>query len=363
MVLASHGKLFRMTTAHRVAPSSHRPVRAWLLVVAGLVFLVAAVGGGTRLTGSGLSIVEWQPVAGALPPMSEAAWQAEFAKYKTIPQYQELNRSMSLAEFKVIYWWEWTHRLLGRMIGVVFLVPFLWFLWKGSIEPRLRLRLWLIFGLGAFQGAVGWWMVASGLSGRVSVSQYRLAFHLTLACLIFALVLWTAQRLKPRVPRALPTRIRASATALLVLVLGQIYLGALVAGLRAGLVYNTWPLMDGAFIPERLLFMEPWWRNPFESPLTAQFDHRMMAYAIFVLAILHLIDVARAGRRALSGAFVLASAVTVQMALGIVTLLQAAPLPLALAHQVMAVVVLAIAVVHAERVGAPAIPVPAPDRR
>jgi len=368
MVRAVHGKLVRMqalqnNVAHPTLSPRPRVIRAWLLLVAALVFLVAAVGGGTRLTGSGLSIVEWQPVAGALPPMSEAAWQSEFAKYKAIPQYQELNRGMSLAAFKVIYWWEWTHRLLGRLIGVVFLVPLLWFLWKGWIGPGLRLRLWIIFGLGAFQGAVGWWMVASGLSERVSVSQYRLAFHLTLACLIFALVLWTAQRLKPRMPLALPTRIQASATALLVLVLGQIYLGALVAGLRAGLVYNTWPLMDGAFIPERLLFLEPWWRNPFESPLTAQFDHRMIAYAVFVLAVLHLIDVARAGKEALSGALVLTSAVTLQVAFGIATLLHAAPLPLALTHQVLAVVVLAFAVMHAERVNVPAMPAPAPGQR
>jgi cytochrome c oxidase assembly protein subunit 15 len=312
---------------------------------------VAAVGGGTRLTGSGLSIVEWQPVVGALPPLGEAAWQTEFEKYQAIPQYREVNPGMSLAEFKVIYWWEWTHRLLGRLIGVVFLVPFLWFLWSGRIEPGLRLRLWIIFGLGALQGAVGWWMVASGLAERVSVSQYRLAFHLTLACLIFVLVLWTAQRLKPRVPLELPTRIRAGAMALLMLVLLQIYLGALVAGLRAGLVYNTWPLIDGAFIPERLFFLEPWWRNLFESPLTVQFDHRMMAYVIFVLAVLHWIDVMRTGRGAgaMTGAMALASAVTMQAALGVLTLLHASLLPLALAHQVMAVMVLAIAVLHAER--------------
>ncbi len=231
-----------MSGAQTGSDSRYRAIRIWLMVVAALVFAVAAVGGATRVTGSGLSIVEWRPVTGTIPPLSENAWQAEFEKYKTIPQYRELNRGMSLDEFKVIYWWEWTHRLLGRLIGVVFLLPFLFFLWKGWIERSLRLRLWTIFGLGAVQGAVGWWMVSSGLAERVSVSHYRLAFHLTLACVIFAMVLWTAQQLKPRAPLVVPARLRVGATVLLVLVLAQIYLGALVAGLRAGLIYNTWPL-------------------------------------------------------------------------------------------------------------------------
>ena len=322
-------------------------------MVAALVFAVAAVGGATRLTGSGLSIVEWRPVTGALPPLSEGAWQAEFAKYKAIPQYQELNRGMSLNEFKVIYWWEWGHRLLGRLIGVAFLLPFLWFLWKGWIAPGLRLRLWTIFGLGALQGAVGWWMVSSGLAERLSVSQYRLAFHLTLACAIFAMLLWTAQRLKPRESAEVPPRIRWGALTLVVLVLVQIYLGALVAGLHAGLIYNTWPLIDGALIPDaaRLFFEQPWWRNFFENTLTVQFNHRMMAYLIFVLAIVYVADVARAvgGGPVLTSALVLASVVTLQAGIGILTLLHVVPLGLALTHQAMAVVTLAVAVVHAER--------------
>jgi cytochrome c oxidase assembly protein subunit 15 len=333
---------------------SRRAIRAWLLVVAALVFVTAAVGGATRLTGSGLSIVEWRPVVGALPPLSDAAWQAEFAKYKTIPQYQEVNRGMSLNAFKFIYWWEWGHRLLGRLIGVAFLLPLLWFLWKGWIEPAMRLRLWAIFGLGALQGAVGWWMVSSGLAERVSVSQYRLAFHLTLACAIFAMLLWVAQRLKPRGSIDLAPRIRLSALALVVLLLAQIYLGALVAGLRAGLIYNTWPLIDGAFVPAaaRLFFEQPWWRNFFENALTVQFNHRMVAYVIVVLAILHAADVVRAvsAGSALNSALLLASAIALQAGIGIVTLLHVVPLSLALLHQAMAVVTLAIAVVHAERV-------------
>jgi heme a synthase len=356
MVRAVHGKRTQtMSAAQPELQSRRRVVRAWILVVAALVFVTAAAGGATRLTGSGLSIVEWRPVTGTLPPLSEASWQAEFAKYKMIPQYQELNRGMSLDEFKFIYWWEWGHRLLGRLIGVAFLLPFLWFLWKGWIEPGLRVRLWTIFGLGAVQGAVGWWMVSSGLAERLSVSQYRLAFHLTLACAIFAMLLWTAQRLKLHETVEVPLRIRWGAMTLVVLVLVQIYLGALVAGLRAGLIYNTWPLIDGAFIPDaaRLFFEQPWWRNFFENMLTVQFNHRMMAYLIFVLAIVHATDVARTARGGpvLTSALLLVAVVTLQAAIGIFTLLHVVPLPLALAHQAMAVVLLGIAVLHAARLG------------
>jgi len=331
------------------ASSSSRALRLWLLVVAGLIFAMVLVGGATRLTESGLSIVEWKPLTGTVPPLSENAWQAEFEKYKTIPQYQQVNRGMTLDEFKLIYWWEWAHRLLGRLIGVAFLLPFLWFLWRGAVEPALRGWLWAIFGLGALQGAVGWWMVASGLADRVTVSPYRLAFHLTLACAIFALIAWTIQRLRPRPPVAAPMRLRATAIVLLALVLGQIYWGALVAGLRAGLLYNTWPLIDGHVVPAAasLFFNEPWWRNLFENPLTVQFTHRGIAYLLFIAALLHAADATRAGRGSL--ALALAVAVTIQAALGIVTLLYQAPIGLALAHQGMAIIVLAIAVVHAER--------------
>jgi cytochrome c oxidase assembly protein subunit 15 len=341
-----------MSANRPASQSRRRAVRAWLLIVAALVFAVAAVGGATRLTGSGLSIVEWRPVTGALPPLSDAAWQVEFGKYKTIPQYRELNRGMSLDEFKFIYWWEWTHRLLGRLIGAVFLLPFLFCLWKGWIEPGLRARLWIIFGIGAVQGAVGWWMVRSGLTDRVSVSQYRLAFHLTLACVIFAMVLWTAQRLKEHEPLEVTPRVRWSAIALIVLVLVQIYLGALVAGLRAGRIYNTWPLIDGAFIPDaaRLFFEHPWWRNFFENAVMVQFNHRMMAYALWFLAVVHAVMVARKvdDATALFGSLVLVCAVSVQAALGILTLIYGVPLAFGLGHQAVAVVVLAVAVVHAE---------------
>src|SRR5215831_10912341 len=222
-----------MTRTTSSTSSSGPALRLWLAVVAGLIFAMVLVGGATRLTESGLSIVEWKPLTGTVPPLSESAWQAEFEKYQTIPQYQQVNRGMTLAEFKLIYWWEWAHRLLGRLIGAAFLLPFLWFLWQGCVEPALRGWLWSIFGLGALQGAVGWWMVASGLAERVNVSPYRLAFHLTLACAIFALIVWTIQRLRPQSPTPGPMRLRLSAAGLVGLVLCQIYWGALVAGLRA----------------------------------------------------------------------------------------------------------------------------------
>src|SRR5215203_1305595 len=321
--------------------SRRRVIRLWLLAVAGLMVVTLLVGGATRLTGSGLSIVEWRPVTGIVPPLDAAAWQAEFDKYRTIPQYRERNAGMSLVEFKTIYWWEWTHRALARLVGAAFLLPFLWFLWQGSIEPTLRRRLWTIFGLGAALGAVGWWMVSSGLADRVSVSQYRLAFHLTLACAIFAAILWTAERLLPKAPTSAPVRLRISAFAILILVLCQIYLGAIVAGMRAGLMFNTWPLIDGTFIPawSRLLFEQPAWRNFFENALTVQFDHRMVAYALWVAVIAHAVHAARTARgRALPGALALACAVTLQAVLGIVTLLYQAPISLSLLHQEMGIV-------------------------
>ena len=336
--------------------SAARSVGIWLWCVAGLVFAMVVVGGATRLTESGLSIVEWKPVTGAIPPLGEADWQAEFAKYKTIPQYEQLNRGMSLDEFKAIYWWEWGHRLLGRLIGVVFLLPFLWFLWRRAIDRRLGMALAGIFVLGAVQGAVGWWMVASGLSERVSVSQYRLAFHLTLACIIYAALAWTADRTlagaAPSAAPAVPRRLRWTAGALVGLVIAQIYLGALVAGLRAGLIYNTWPLIDGSFIPSaaNLLFEQPLWRNFFENTLTVQFDHRTMAYALVVLALAHAFDAWRnASGRLATGAGLVAVALLAQATIGIAALTHAVPLALALLHQAMALVVLTATTLHARR--------------
>jgi cytochrome c oxidase assembly protein subunit 15 len=334
------------------APSA-TAVRLWLWTVAGLIFAMVVVGGATRLTESGLSIVEWRPVTGTLPPLSQSQWQSEFEKYKTIPQYQIVNRGMSLDQFKTIYWWEWAHRLLGRVIGAAFLLPFLWFLWRGAIKRELRTPLAFIFLLGAVQGGAGWWMVYSGLSENIHVSHYRLAFHLTLACMIFVAVVWLAERLAARPRLDLPARIRRSAVALMVLVLAQIYLGGLVAGLHAGLVHNTWPLIEGALVPRSadLFFTEPLWRNFFENTLTVQFDHRMLAYALTIFAVLHAVDVWRTDPESsvLAGALSLAIAVVAQAALGVATLVYQAPLSLALAHQAVAMVMLTIATLYAQR--------------
>ena len=336
----------------RSVPEIHaRAVRLWLLAAAAMIFLTLIIGGATRLTVSGLSIVEWKPVTGVLPPMSESAWQSEFEKYQEIPQYRKLNQGMSLAQFKTIYYWEWTHRLLARATGAVFLLPFLLFLWQGAIPPPLRPRLWIIFAGGAALGVVGWWMVASGLEGTLTkVSQYRLAFHMTLACVIYAAVLWSAQQIAPTSSDDAPQRLRLAALAIAALLLVQIYLGTLVAGLDGGLKYNTWPLIEGAIMPplDQLLFIRPLWRNLFENILTVQINHRMLADGIWLLAMVHAVDAWRT-RRNVRGALILAGAVTLQAALGIVTLLYEAALPLALAHQLLAMVVFTIAIVYAER--------------
>ena len=323
-----------MPNAAAVTPPRHElAIRRWLIAVALVVFALVVVGGATRLTESGLSITEWKPLAGVLPPLTDGALQAEFEKYQTIPQYAQRNLGMTLHEFKTIFWWEWAHRLLGRAVGMVYLIPFLWFLW------------------------VGWWMVASGLADRTEVSQYRLATHLTLACIIFTALVWTAQRMKlQRMAQAtaeIPARIRTTALALVILVLAQIYLGALVAGLRAGLIYNTWPLIDGAFIPDaaRLFFDVPLWRNFFENTLTVQFDHRMVAYALWLVSLLHAFDVKATLKSgpAVRNAFLLAGAVTLQAVFGIATLLSQVAIDLALLHQSMAMVVLTIAIISAAR--------------
>ena len=342
-----------MTSIPAHQSSDLSAIRWWLLAVAALIAIMVLVGGATRLTESGLSIVEWKPVIGTLPPLNAEQWTAAFEAYKTIPQYRELNAGMSLSEFKTIFWWEWSHRLLGRVIGVAYLLPFLWFLWRGAVNAGLRRRLWWIFGLGGLQGAVGWWMVASGLTLRVEVSQYRLATHLVLALLIFAAIVWTLRRLAERPPSGITARLRITSAALLVLTFVQLYLGALVAGLRAGKIFNTWPEIDGAFIPQasRLFFEEPWWRNLFDNALTVQFEHRMTAYALFALAILHALDAvrSRAGAAAINGAWWLAAALTLQAVLGILTLLHQVPIDLALGHQAVAIAVLTLAVCQAER--------------
>jgi heme a synthase len=324
-------------------------VRGWLLLLALLVLAMVVVGGATRLTGSGLSITEWAPVTGVVPPMSEAAWLDEFEKYREIPQYQLVNRGMSLDEFKTIYWWEWGHRFLGRLVGLVFLVPFVWFWATGRLEKRLVPWVLGAFFLGGLQGVLGWYMVASGLSERVTVSQYRLAAHLTLAAIIFVYLLWLAERLRVRgAEPSMPSRLKWGAGAILGLSILQIALGAFVAGLHAGLTYQSWPLMDGRFVPGGLMRMEPWWANFFENVTMVQFNHRMLGYVLVMAAIAHAVDCLRqAGEGPVTlRAGLLAGAMVVQAGLGIATLLSSVSLELALLHQAGAMAVLTIAVIH-----------------
>ena len=312
-------------------------VRLWLYFSAFLVFCMVIVGGATRLTDSGLSITEWQPLLGAIPPLNETDWLAAFEKYKLIPEYQIQNRGMELAEFKFIYWWEWAHRFLGRFMGVAFAIPLIYFTVKRKVESKLWPRLLLLFVLGGAQGALGWYMVASGLVDRVDVSQYRLAGHLTLAALILAAIIWVAKGVGAR--RHYPSSSDDWFALLLVsLIFLQIAAGGFVAGLDAGQGYATWPKMDGQWIPQGLLQMAPGWLNVFENAMTVQFDHRILAYIILLATIIH------AWRSFTLSAMVLAYAVFTQACLGILTLLLHVQLAVALVHQAGAMIVLVAAV-------------------
>lgn len=348
-----------MLLSSTTSPATASPVRttvavqAWLWLVALLVLVMVGVGGATRLTGSGLSITEWRPIMGALPPLSDADWQDAFAKYKQIPQYQQVNKGMSLPEFKTIFWWEWGHRLLGRVIGFAFALPLAWFWWRGAIPLRLGKQLLGLLALGGLQGAMGWYMVMSGLTDRTSVSQYRLAAHLGLAILIFGLIVWIALDLAGRRQRVvrldtITPVLRRIAYMLVALVFAQILLGALVAGLKAGFTYNTWPLMDGKLVPSGLFTQSPWYANLFENITTVQFNHRITAYALLIVAAWHAWSVQRvADDASVSGsAWALLAAVLLQAAVGIWTLLAVVPLSLGIAHQTGAVIVFGIAVWH-----------------
>ncbi|MFL5237017.1 MAG: COX15/CtaA family protein [Rhizomicrobium sp.] len=326
-----------------------RGVGWWLIIVAALIAAMVIVGGLTRLTGSGLSITEWRPVTGIVPPSTDLGWQQEFAKYQRIPQYQLENRGMTLGQFKSIYWWEWTHRVLGRLIAAVFLLPFLFFAWTGAIGRKAIPRMLTLFALGGLQGLIGWWMVQSGLETRVSVSQYRLAIHLGAALLLFAAVFWTALEYLHASLQQDTGHPRYRGVAFAVLVYLQMLLGALVAGLHAGLIYNTWPTMNGRALPEHPFFSTPWWSNFFENPALAQFDHRLGAYAVAAAALAlwwiasrkNLTGLARASAHAIL--FI----TTIQIALGIETLLNQTPMILSALHQVTALGLFAAALWHA----------------
>jgi cytochrome c oxidase assembly protein subunit 15 len=319
-----------------------RAVALWLFAVAAIIVGMVTLGGLTRITGSGLSITEWDPIMGAIPPLDGAQWHDAFAKYQQIPQYRLENHGMSLEAFKAIFWWEWTHRLLGRLLGVVFFVPFMWFAWTGAIARREWPRMLLLFALGGLQGFVGWWMVESGLETRIAVSQYRLAIHLGVAIILLGAILWTAlEYLHPPAEagsKQRATREAAWANVLVLLVYVQMLLGALVAGLHAGLIYNTWPSMDGRVFPENPFSVAPWWRSFFEDPGLAQFDHRIGAYTVLAVALILSIRIRiiKPGAQAGNAAVVVAVLALFQVVLGIVTLISQAPLALAAAHQVTA---------------------------
>ena len=328
------------------------PVRLWLWSMAGLIFAMVIVGGATRLTESGLSITEWKPVAGVIPPLSEAAWLAEFEKYKQIPQYAQLFPTMTLGEFQTIFYWEWGHRILGRVIGVAFALPLAYFWLRGVLTRGLKWRLTGLLALGGLQGAVGWWMVSSGLTKRVEVAPERLMVHLLLASITFAAIVWIAVGLKPAAAEA-GRGLKAGALGLLALVLTQIGLGALVAGSRAGLTYNDWPFMAGHLVPpmDHLARLDPWWLNFLENITLIQFQHRLAAYALLALALWHMVAARRhaPASKAARRATALAGLVSTQAVIGVVTLMLVVPIWAGLLHQAFAMVVLAMAVVHARR--------------
>lgn len=321
------------------------PIRVWLMVLFGLVVLMIVVGGLTRLTDSGLSITEWAPVTGAIPPMSEAAWEAELEKYRAIPEYQLQNKGMSLAEFKVIYWWEWGHRQLGRVIGLVWALGFGYFVIRKQVPAGWTGRLLLLGALGGLQGAIGWWMVSSGLEGtRLDVASYRLAIHLGLAFVILALIAWSVMKLGRseaeliQARRMAEPRLKRLSTAVLHLAFLQIILGALVAGIDAGRTYTDWPLMGGDVFPTLAFEYTPWWSNFFESEALTQFNHRLLGYILFGLAIFVWRASRASGNRATKQAFDWMMVMMFgQLVLGIGTVLYAAPLGLAIIHQLGAV--------------------------
>jgi cytochrome c oxidase assembly protein subunit 15 len=323
-------------------------VAAWLFFCCGLIFLMVVVGGITRLTLSGLSITEWNPVIGIVPPLSPADWAAEFARYQQIPEYRAIHFAMGLDEFKSIYYWEYLHRLLGRLIGLAFAVPFIWFLARRRLPRSLRPPLTGILVLGFLQGALGWYMVESGLADRVEVSQYRLVAHLALALAIYAAILWVALGIVRGSPFQEPSPgWRRAAEVVLALVALTILSGGFVAGTRAGLTYNTFPLMDGRLVPAGYTQLQPLWVNWFENIAAVQFDHRVLA-VVTVLAVSLLWAAglrANLPKPAGKALHVLLAVAVLQVALGISTLLLVVPIPLAAAHQAGAVLLLTSAII------------------
>jgi len=331
---------------NRGATAGSPKVAAWLLVCCALVFAMVVVGGVTRLTHSGLSIVEWQPILGTLPPMNEAQWLETFGKYQLTPEYRKVNQGMSLEAFKGIFWWEYFHRLLGRMIGFVFLLPLVWFWWRRQIDRPLALKLAGIFALGGLQGAMGWYMVKSGLVDDPRVSQYRLTAHLSIALAVYAAMLWTALGLFYRgagVARQAP--LRRLSWVITAVIAYMVVTGGFVAGIRAGFAYNSFPLMNGHLVPPEIFMIDPWYLNFFDNMATVQFDHRLGAWLLAALVPWFWLKARRealAPRTRLTGHLLLGM-LALQLALGVATLLLVVPIPLAAAHQGGAVLLLSAA--------------------
>jgi cytochrome c oxidase assembly protein subunit 15 len=347
-ILSSENMIEQVSTNSNAAAArarQARPIAWWLLVCCVLIFAIVVLGGVTRLTGSGLSMVNWKPVSGVLPPLGQAAWEREFEHYRDSPEYAYVNKGMSLDEFKGIFWFEYAHRLLGRLIGVVFLIPFLYFLVRRRIELSLAPKLVTMFVLGGLQGLLGWYMVKSGLVDNPHVSQYRLAAHLGLAMLIYAFMLWTALGILHREESSEPrrrSRLASLTTILAIAVFVTMMSGAFVAGLKAGFTYNTFPLMAGKLVPDGMWSVAPTYLNFFENVTTVQFNHRVLAIVTF-LAIIALwlgarrMDLSRPQRLWLHAT---ALAGVIQVALGILTLVLRVPVPLAALHQAGAMVLL-----------------------
>lgn len=326
--------------------TDHKAIAIWLLACCAVIFGMIILGGVTRLTGSGLSMVEWAPIMGILPPLNQAEWQETFLLYQQFPEYKIKNFHMSLDDFKSIFWFEYGHRLLGRSIGMIFLLPFLYFLFRGKIEKSLTPKLITMFILGGLQGLMGWYMVKSGLVNDPHVSQYRLTAHLGLAVVIYAYMFWVALGLLyPKINdihRNADNKIARLSSIITGIIIITILSGGFVAGTRAGFAFNTFPLMDGRLIPAGLFEQSPLWRNFFENIVTVQFDHRVLATVLFLVIPAFWIKAGKLNLQPLArmGSHLLLAALALQITLGISTLLLVVPVALAAAHQAGAIVLL-----------------------
>lgn len=349
--VVGNGRLGRLARVLSEAPdvSPHRPNQLswWLFGVAVLVFAMVVIGGATRLTQSGLSMVHWEPVSGSVPPLSEGDWQAEFDAYRQTPEFRLVNREMDLSEFKGIFWWEYSHRVLGRIVGMALALPFFWYLFRRAIPPGYGPRIALLVALVGLQGFIGWWMVTSGLVDRPDVAHERLALHLVTALLLLAALVWTALDLRALAQGRTKVEGRPSrwVAPFFVLLSVQIVLGAFVAGLDAGRIYNTWPAMNGQWVPREVDRLSPVWSNAVDNPVTVQFLHRWLAVVVAASAMAVAARLFFAGARGI--AFALEMVVLAQFVLGIITLVNAVPVGLGIAHQAVGALTLVVAVVAA----------------